>query len=133
MPGFIDKVAWTPVRSRAIPFVRSYGHDLFYSVGGKREPGESDAETLAREVREEMGVTVIGHTIRYIHTFEGRAYGMPEGTKLRIACYDAAVEGEARPSGEVTELAWFTTADGHRTTETGRDILAWHQARGLID
>ncbi|HEX7946094.1 MAG TPA: NUDIX domain-containing protein, partial [Phenylobacterium sp.] len=38
--------------------VRKRGTQRFMLPGGKREPGEDDAEALARELREELGVEV---------------------------------------------------------------------------
>jgi 8-oxo-dGTP diphosphatase len=133
MTDFIDKIAWTPIRGRAVLFARSRDHELFYSVGGKREEGETDAEALIREVLEETSAHILRDTIKHICTFEGVAHGKAEGTRLRVACYDAQVEGEPIPSNEVNTLEWFTTADGNRTTDTGREILAWHKERGFID
>ncbi len=133
MANIIDKVAWMSIRNRSVLFARSHDNTLFYSVGGKREAGESDMETLARESLEETGARIIVETAQHLKTFEGSAHGAPEGTQLRLACYEAEAEGEPTAQGEVNELAWFTTADMHRTTEMGQEILLWLATEGLID
>jgi 8-oxo-dGTP pyrophosphatase MutT (NUDIX family) len=89
MPALIDKVAWTPIRDRRILFARTRGKDVFYTIGGKREPGESDEQTLVREVREETGITLIADTIKHVHTFVGSAHGQGADARVQIACYDA--------------------------------------------
>ena len=37
---------------------------MFYIPGGKREGAESDLQTLLREIREELAVTLIPETVR---------------------------------------------------------------------
>lgn len=50
-PPFIDKIAWIHLEQRRLLTARNAGRDRFYLPGGKREPGESDLETLVREPR----------------------------------------------------------------------------------
>ena len=51
--------------------VRKRGTQRFMLPGGKPEPGEDDATALARELREELGVTVI--SARLLGRFEAEA------------------------------------------------------------
>jgi 8-oxo-dGTP pyrophosphatase MutT (NUDIX family) len=130
----IDKLAWTPLRDRAVLFARSKREPvLFYCTGGKRELGETDQQALVREVEEEAGVTLLPETIAHVHTFEGPAHGAGEGARMTMACYSADYLGALTPQNEVAELAWFTTADMHRTTPMGQEILRWFHAQGFID
>lgn len=133
MTRIVDKVAWTPVRNRAVLFARTRGQTLFYTVGGKRKPGETDEEALVREVKEEAGVELLLHTVRYRNTFLGTPHGMPDGTVLKLACYTGETSGAPQPNSEIEELQWFTTADTKRTTETGQAVLKWLAEKGLID
>jgi 8-oxo-dGTP diphosphatase len=122
---FIDKVAWIPLFNNRVLFTRSKGAEFFYNAGGKREPGETDQETLIREVMEELNVSIFPATIKHMHTFEGVVEIKPNRPRIRVACYDAAYAGDLKPSNEVEELAWFGLGDGGRTTDMGRRILAW--------
>ena len=134
MTQIVEKLAWMPVRNRAVLFARSKKEPaLFYCVGGKREVGESDEQALLREAKEEAGVSLQPHTVQHVYTFEGPCHGYPEGTLLKMICYDAGYEGELLPSNEVAELAWFTSADTYRTTKLGQDILQWYKEQNLID
>jgi 8-oxo-dGTP diphosphatase len=65
----IDKVAWILLKEGRILGARSKGKDKFYIPGGKREAGESDNETLIREIREELSVEIIPASIAYFGTF----------------------------------------------------------------
>lgn len=133
MGQIVDKVSWTPVRDRKVLFARSRGQELFYCMGGKREKGETDLEALVREVKEEGDVMIIASSAKLTHTFEGPCHGYSADTVLKMACYEAAYLGNLTPSSEVEELAWFTFADMHRTTELGQTILRWFKDQDLID
>ncbi len=98
--------------------------------GGKREWDENDLQCLRREVREELSVELITPSLRYIQTFYGPA---PNGLPMKMACYEGGHRGTMKPSNEVEEIAWFTTADKHRTTVVGVMILDWYEVHNKID
>ncbi|MFB9906514.1 NUDIX domain-containing protein [Allokutzneria oryzae] len=104
---FIDRVAWLNVREGKVLGARSRGNDVFYLPGGKREPGESDVDTLRREVREELGVDVLTGSAECFGVFEAQAHGFPPGVLVRTACYTAEFVGEPTACGEIEELGWI--------------------------
>jgi len=53
---------------------RSRGKSVWYIPGGKREPGETDVETLAREIREELAVHIDAGGARSAGVFEAQAH-----------------------------------------------------------
>jgi 8-oxo-dGTP diphosphatase len=132
MPSVL-KVALILIRDRKLLFARTKGRDVFFNVGGRPEIGEDDLTALRREVREETGTELRYDTIRYLRTFSAQAHVHAEGTLVVMRCYEAEVDGTLVPSSEIEELAWFTSADGARTTEAGRMVLAWCKEKNLID
>lgn len=126
----IDKVTWLCIEKYKVLFVRSKKHNYFINAGGKREDGETDEQVLVREVREELGVELLPETLDYAGKFKART---PDGRPLVSVCYFAEYRGELAPSGEIAELAWFTSADGGRTTEMGRKILQWLKEAHVIN
>lgn len=78
----------------------------FYSVlAGFVEPGESLEECVAREIREEVGITV--KDIRY---FGSQPWPFPDS--LMIAFVAAHAAGEIAVDGsEITDAAWFSKDD----------------------
>jgi 8-oxo-dGTP pyrophosphatase MutT (NUDIX family) len=112
----IDKIAWIQVADGRVLAARSRGKDKFYLPGGKREPGETDAETLVREIREELGVEIAVASITPAGTFEGQAHGHPEGTLVRTTAYSAEYEGKPRACAEIEEIAWLGYADRPRVS-----------------
>lgn len=79
---------------------------LWTFPGGKAEPGETLAQTVAREVREETGlrVTVHGEVGRRTHPATGRQM-------IYLACTPAgSVEAQA-DGQELVEVRWVPFAD----------------------
>ncbi|MFC7546591.1 NUDIX domain-containing protein [Plantactinospora sp. GCM10030261] len=119
----IDKVAWIRLEGGAILSSRSRGKDVYYIPGGKRETGESDIDTLIREIREELSVDIVADTARPAGTFQAQAHGHPDGTMVRMSCYTADYRGILRPSSEIAEMVWLTHADRDRVSPVDRIIF----------
>lgn len=83
----IDKLAWIELNNKTILLTKSYGKDVFYIPGGKRDAGETDEQALLREIREELTVSLDEKTLQYIGTFEAQAHGQPEGVTVKMTCY----------------------------------------------
>ncbi len=59
----IDKIAYIHTEQGKVLMSRSKGKTKYYIPGGKREIGETDEETLIREISEELNVKIIPSTI----------------------------------------------------------------------
>ncbi len=129
----IDKLAWLHIEHRRVLMARSRGKALFYLPGGKREPGESDAQALVREIREELGVELVVPSLAHAGTFTDQADGQPAGVKVRLTAYFGAHRGALAPQSEIEEIAWMDARDAPRCSLTGRRVLAWLQDTGRID
>jgi ADP-ribose pyrophosphatase YjhB (NUDIX family) len=79
----------------------SKGRDAYYIPGGKREPGESDVDTLVREISEELSVQIDPATAVHVGTFEAQAHGQPDGVLIRMTCYTARYYGTLAPANEI--------------------------------
>ncbi|MFF7378851.1 NUDIX domain-containing protein [Streptomyces massasporeus] len=113
--GVPEKVAWVLVRDGLVLVTRSHGRDRFYLPGGHREAGESDGETLVREIDEELRATIDAGSMVHVGTFE-IGEGHPEHGPFRMICYTADHHGELIPSREIAEMAWFRYADRGRVS-----------------
>ena len=131
---YIDKLALILVRGRQQLVAKSRGKNVYFTPGGKREPGESDAQALCRECKEELTVDLVQDTIRPYGVFEAQAFGKTEGTMVRMTCYTADFAGDLNASEEVEELAWIdSTFDKDKLSVTGIMILEDLKKKDLID
>lgn len=125
--------AWVHVRDRRVLTVRAGDSDAFYLPGGKPEPGETDAEAAAREVLEEVGVTVDPAGLQPFVTIDAPAHNRPPGTRVRLVCFTGDADGIPVPAAEITELGWFTSADAPRCAPAIRLLLDELVKADLID
>jgi len=128
----IDKIAWILLRDGQVLSTRSRGKTVWYIPGGKREPGETDLEVLAREVREELSVEVDVAQAKAVGVFEAQAHGHAEGVVVRMSCYAAPYRGELAPAAEIEEMAWFDFRDWKRSAPVDKIIFEHLYAQGLL-
>ena len=123
MTTIIDKVAWIHLDDDRILSTRSHGKDVYYIPGGKREAGESDLDTLVREIAEELAVTIVPATAAHVGTFRAQAHGHAAGVTVQMTCYTAEHRGRPTPSSEIAEVVWLTYADRDRVSPVDQVIF----------
>ena len=132
MPAPIDKIAWLHLREGQVLSTRSHGKDRYYFPGGKREAGETDAQTLLREIEEELTVALDPATLQHAGTFEAPAHGHPAGVLVRMTCYYARYTGTLQPAAEIAEVVWLTYRNRAQVSAVDQLIFDWLQAQGLL-
>lgn len=131
-PPFVDKVAWIHVQGGRLLCARNHGRERFYLPGGRREAGESDLETLVREVDEELTVTIDPGSAASVGVFEAAADARADGLVVRMTCYTANHSGRIAPSNEIAEVDWLTMADLARVSAVDRLVMARLDDLGLL-
>ena len=86
----IHKIAAVVIQDNKFLMVRKKGKDIWTSLGGHPEEGETEEEALVREVREEMGC--IGVVERKLGDFEAPA--VFDDAIVRLSTYLVHLEGE---------------------------------------
>src|SRR5438067_6029600 len=76
--------------------------DVFYLPGGKPDVGEGPLVTLARELSEELGVTLVGSELLAVVSDQAAL----ERTPMEMQVYLATVAGEVTPRAEIEAVAW---------------------------
>jgi 8-oxo-dGTP diphosphatase len=129
----IDKIAWLHLHDGQLLSTRSRGKDRYYLPGGKREPGETDAQTLLREIQEELTVALDPASLVYAGTFEAPAHGHPAGVLVRMTCYWAPrYTGTLQPAAEIEEVVWLRYRHRPQVSAVDQLIFDWLREQRLL-
>lgn len=91
--------------------VRKRGTTRFMQPGGKPEPGESAAQTLIRELREELGLNVVESDLRHVGRYVSDAANEP-GHRVVAEVFTASIDPRAAVAqAELAELRWIAPDD----------------------
>ncbi len=128
----IDKIAWLHLHEGRILSTRSRGKNRYYLPGGKREPGETDAQTLLREIREELTVALDPASLALAGIFEAPAHGHPAGVLVRMSCYYARYTGQLQAAAEIQEVVWLSYRHRPEVSAVDQLIFDWLRQQGLL-
>lgn len=132
-PTVIYKTALAAFKDKKMLLVRtSKNAEVFFTLGGKIEPGESELESLHREVKEEVGTTIRPDSLVFLREFEAPAYGR-ENTLVNIKLYSGELLDDPLPSSEVVEVRYFnSTIPEKHLTDMTRQMIPWLKEQGYI-
>ncbi len=119
----IVAVGYVYIRDKKLLLVRSHNKHAFYLPGGKPVSGETDNETLARELREELSVDLTPLSVQPFQVFEAPAYGEPAGINVILRCYMGFHAGSMKPSSEIEEIGFFSSGEYNRMSETAPAVI----------
>lgn len=88
-----------------ILLVRKRGTSVFMQPGGKYEPGETAAETLSRELHEELGLRIAPDELEPLGDFRADAAN-EAGAVVEAAVLRAHPAGPLAVGAEIAELRW---------------------------
>ena len=128
----IDKIAWLHLRDGQLLSTRSHGKDRYYIPGGKREAGETDHQTLLREISEELTVALDPVSLEHAGTWEAPAHGHSAGVLVRMTCYWATYTGKIQPAAEIAEVVWLTYRHREQVSAVDQLIFDWLREQCLL-
>lgn len=128
----IDKIAFIEIKNGQILSTRSRGKTKYYIPGGKRELGETDEQTLVREILEELDVQIKNETVKYVGTFKAQSDGAKEGILVKMTCYKAKYEGILSPKSEIEEIKWLNYNDLNIISEVDKKIFRFLKENGEL-
>ena len=119
-------IIWDSTRSKIL-LTRRTDNGQWCLPSGQMEPGESVAETCAREVWEETGLRVRVVKLLGVYTSPHLIVEYPDGNKFQIVGFSFEVEvtgGELGLSDETTDYGYFS-----RDQIAGMDLMQHHRER----
>jgi 8-oxo-dGTP pyrophosphatase MutT (NUDIX family) len=128
----VDKIAFIETENGQILSTKSKGKSKYYIPGGKRELGETDEQTLVREILEELDVRIKIDTIKYVGTFKAQSDGAKEGVLVKMTCYKAKYDGILKPKNEIEEIKWLNYKDTNIISEVDKKIFRFLKEKGQL-
>jgi 8-oxo-dGTP diphosphatase len=128
----IDKIAFIEIQNGKILSTKSKGKTKYYIPGGKREQGESDEQTLIREIVEELSVAIVPDTATYIGTFSAQSDGSQEGILVIMTCYNAKYIGHLKANSEIEEIKWLNYSYLDIISEVDKKIFKFLYEKGAL-
>ena len=87
------------LKERQLLLVTGHGADFYWTPGGGVEPGETIVETLHRELKEELGVSIKSYTPYYSYTYEDQ----------KVDNFLVTIDGDIIVGEEITGYGWYTS------------------------
>ena len=93
------------IKSKKLLIVSSSGAIHYWTPGGRPLPGESHEQTLRRELKEELNITLT--FFRPYTSYEM----IIDKERLISHYYLVTFKGKPSPKNEITKIAWFSKED----------------------
>ncbi|WP_414047953.1 NUDIX hydrolase [Macrococcus equi] len=98
------------IKEDRILLVKVRQNEKYYLPGGKIEAGESDIESLIREMEEELSVKLDASKLTYLDTIAGPAYPDTDN-EVELRCYTYEGLGHIEKSSEITDVQYIDMND----------------------
>ena len=103
----ITKIGLAVFDNDRLLLVRKCGSGIYILPGGKPVRGEDDAQTLVREIDEELGCRIQLSNLLFLGSFSDDAADLPD-VRVTVRLYQGRLVGAPSPRSEIDELLWFT-------------------------
>lgn len=128
----IDKLAFIYIKDKKILSSRTKGRSIWYIPGGKREKGENDIEALQREVKEELNITLVLPSLRYMGAYKAHADSHQHGVIVKMSCYYGEFIGQLQPKNEIEEITYLSYSDKDKSSPVDQLIFDELYKTGII-
>jgi 8-oxo-dGTP diphosphatase len=110
----ITKIGLAVMDGNRVLLVKKRGSNFLILPGGKPEKSETDAQTLSRELEEELGCHLVSEQLTFLGTFSDEAAGMPD-VNVTIRLYAGSLVGTPIPQAEIESIVWWAATEQHNS------------------
>ena len=130
----IHKIAAVVIKDNRFLMVRKKGKDIWTSLGGKLEIGETEGQALIREIKEELDCGA--NVVRKIGDFTAKA--VFDDAIVRLSVYLVELNGEPKISDPELEEFAFIAKDYRRKgiklpPSIEEQVIPYCKREGLLD
>ncbi|MCM4151485.1 NUDIX domain-containing protein [Arenibacter sp. N53] len=128
----IDHLAWVHIVDQKLLAIIPKGRNNCILPGGKKEPKESDAMALSREIKVELGIILEISSFEHLGIFEARADNNQPGILVRSTCYSSEYTGELAIIPQAGEILWLNYKDREKVSEVDKLIFDYLKDSGRL-
>lgn len=101
------KIAGIIIKNKKLLMVRKYDEPHFIMPGGKVLDGESEQETLRRELKEELNVKLL--SMKKFKTWEAPHF-REKNKVVKMQTFFVEIQGEPKATKEINEIKWIDSS-----------------------
>ena len=131
----VNKSAAIIIKNRSVLYLRKRGFLFYILPGGKIEKGETEVQSLEREIMEELSSRIkIGEKLGII---DGRGFNksLDKLERIKLTLYKAKLLDKIKLSREIFDKVYIKHKNMHRflLTPIGIQTIEFLHNKGLID
>lgn len=95
------------VKENKLLLAFSKNKNAWYLPGGKVDAGETAAEALQREIKEELNITINSQDLKFYYHITAPAYGEAANILMEQDCFTYEINETITPGNEIADIGFF--------------------------